>query len=103
MVLGHESSGVIVEVGSAVKTLKVGDQVACEPGIPSRYSYEYKSGDYNLCPEMAFAATPPYDGTLCRYYLLPEDFCVKLPSNVSLEEGALVEPLSVGVHAGYHC
>ncbi|KAH3687785.1 hypothetical protein WICPIJ_001232, partial [Wickerhamomyces pijperi] len=64
MVLGHESSGVIVEVGSNVKTLKVGDKVACEPGIPSRFSYEYKSGNYNLCPEMKFAATPPNDGTL---------------------------------------
>lgn len=99
MVLGHESSGVIVEVGSEVTSLKVGDRVACEPGIPSRYSYEYKSGRYNLCPHMAFAATPPYDGTLCRYYLLPEDYCVKLPDNVDLEEGALVEPLSVGIHS----
>lgn len=99
MVLGHESSGIIVEIGSKVKTLKVGDRVACEPGVPSRLSYEYKSGNYNLCPHMAFAATPPYDGTLCRYYILPEDFCVKLPDHVSLEEGSLVEPLSVGVHA----
>lgn len=98
MVLGHESAGEIVEVGDAVKTLKVGDKVAMEPGIPSRYSDEYKAGKYNLCPCMAFAATPPYDGTLCRYYLLPEDFCVKLPDNVSLEEGAMAEPLSVGVH-----
>lgn len=47
---------------------------------------------------MAFAATPPYDGTLAKYYVLPEDFCYKLPSNVSLEEGALIEPLSVAVH-----
>ena len=99
MVLGHESSGIIVEVGGNVNSLKVGDRVACEPGIPSRLSKEYKSGNYNLCPKMAFAATPPYDGTLCKYYLLPEDFCVKLPDHVSLEEGALVEPLSVGVHA----
>lgn len=99
MVLGHESSGIIVEVGDNVKTLKIGDKVACEPGVPSRLSHEYKSGNYNLCPYMAFAATPPYDGTLCRYYLLPEDFCVKLPDHVSLEEGALVEPLSVAVHA----
>ena len=99
MVLGHESSGIIVEVGDDVKTLQKGDRVACEPGVPSRLSKEYKSGVYNLCPHMAFAATPPYDGTLCRYYLLPEDFCVKLPNHVSLEEGALVEPLSVGVHA----
>lgn len=99
MVLGHESSGIIVEVGKDVKSLKIGDRVACEPGVPSRLSEEYKSGNYNLCPEMAFAATPPYDGTLCRYYQLPEDFCFKLPDHVSLEEGALVEPLSVGVHA----
>lgn len=47
---------------------------------------------------MAFAATPPYDGTLAKYYVLPEDFCYKLPEQVSLEEGALIEPLSVGVH-----
>lgn len=99
MVLGHESSGVIVEVGDDVHTLKVGDRVACEPGVPSRLSDEYKSGNYNLCPQMAFAATPPYDGTLCRYYHLPEDFCYKLPDHVSLEEGALVEPMSVAVHA----
>lgn len=98
MVLGHESAGEVVEVGSAVTSLKVGDRVAMEPGIPSRYSEEYKSGNYNLCPHMAFAATPPIDGTLARYYLLPEDFCVKLPENLSLEEGALAEPLSVGVH-----
>lgn len=98
MTLGHESAGVIVEVGKAVTSLKVGDRVCMEPGVPSRYSDEYKAGKYNLCPHMAFAATPPYNGTLCRYYLLPEDFCVKLPDNVSLEEGALIEPLSVGVH-----
>ncbi|SCV02255.1 LAMI_0G17304g1_1 [Lachancea mirantina] len=99
MVLGHESSGVVVEVGRAVTMVKVGDRVAIEPGVPSRYSDETKAGRYNLCPHMAFAATPPYDGTLVKYYLAPEDFLVKLPDHVSLEEGALVEPLSVGVHA----
>lgn len=99
MVLGHESSGVVVEVGKAVTRVQVGDRVAIEPGIPSRYSDEFKEGRYNLCPCMAFAATPPYDGTLARYYLAPEDFLVKLPDNMSFEEGALVEPLSVGVHA----
>lgn len=48
---------------------------------------------------MKFCATPPYDGNLARYYTHPADFCFKLPDNVSLEEGALLEPLSVGVHA----
>lgn len=47
---------------------------------------------------MAFASTPPYDGTLTKYYVLPEDFCYKLPEGMSLEEGALVEPTSVAVH-----
>ncbi|SCU91052.1 LANO_0D10616g1_1 [Lachancea nothofagi CBS 11611] len=99
MVLGHESSGIVVEVGEKVTRVKVGDRVAIEPGVPSRYSDATKAGRYNLCPKMAFAATPPYDGTLVKYYLAPEDFVVKLPDHVSLEEGALVEPLSVGVHA----
>lgn len=106
LVLGHESSGVVSKVGDGVKTLKVGDRVAIEPGVPSRYSDEYKSGHYNLCREMVFAATPSIDakvenppGTLTKYYKSPEDFLVKLPDHVSLELGALVEPLSVGVHA----
>lgn len=106
MVLGHESAGVVVEVGDSVKSLKVGDKVAIEPGIPSRYSDEYKSGHYNLCPHMCFAATPNSKegepnppGTLCKYYKSEEDFLFKLPDHVSLELGAMVEPLTVGVHA----
>lgn len=98
MVLGHESSGVISKVGSAVTTLKVGDHVVMEPGIPCRRCEPCKAGKYHLCLYMAFAATPPYDGTLARYYRLPEDFCYKLPSQVSLREGALIEPLGVAVH-----
>lgn len=47
---------------------------------------------------MRFAATPPYDGTLATYYCLPEECCFLLPPHVSLQEGALVEPLSVAVH-----
>ncbi|OAL39088.1 D-xylulose reductase A [Fonsecaea nubica] len=98
MVLGHESAGTVLEVGSGVKSLKKGDRVAMEPGIPCRHCVRCKEGKYNLCPDMAFAATPPYDGTLAKYYILPEDFCYKLPDNMTLEEGALMEPLAVGVH-----
>ncbi len=98
MVLGHESAGVVVETGSKVSTLKKGDRVAMEPGVPCRRCARCKEGKYNLCLEMAFAATPPYDGTLAGYYKLPEDFCYKLPDHMTLEEGALVEPLAVAVH-----
>lgn len=106
MVLGHESAGIVSAVGSAVTSVKVGDKVAIEPGVPSRLSDEYKSGHYNLCPHMCFAATPNSNpdepnppGTLCKYFKSPEDFLVKLPDHVSLELGAMVEPLTVGVHA----
>ncbi|KAK6520243.1 hypothetical protein TWF506_000521 [Arthrobotrys conoides] len=98
MVLGHESAGEIVKVGSAVTDLQPGDRVCMEPGVPCRHCPECKFGKYNLCHDMRFAATPPYDGTLAKYYVLPQDFCYKLPENVSLDEGALMEPLSVGVH-----
>ncbi|KAJ9150411.1 Xylitol dehydrogenase [Pleurostoma richardsiae] len=98
MVLGHESAGTVVEVGPAVKTLKVGDRVALEPGYPCRHCGPCLSGHYNLCPDMRFAATPPYDGTLAGFWAAPADFCYKLPDHVSLQEGALIEPLSVAVH-----
>lgn len=98
MVLGHESAGVVAKIGDGVKNLKVGDEVAMEPGIPCRFCDRCKEGRYNLCPEMAFAATPPINGTLARFYSLPEDFCYKLPEHVSLQEGALMEPLSVAIH-----
>ncbi|KAM0282399.1 hypothetical protein ACHAQH_003080 [Verticillium albo-atrum] len=98
MVLGHESAGTIVEVGSAVKTLVKGDRVALEPGYPCRRCQDCLAGNYNLCHEMVFAATPPYHGTLTGFWAAPADFCYKLPENVSLQEGALIEPLAVAVH-----
>lgn len=98
MVLGHESAGVVHAVGSAVKSLKPGDQVAMEPGIPCRRCVRCLEGRYNLCPGMAFAATPPIDGTLAKFYVIPEDFCYKLPPHVSMQEGALLEPTAVAVH-----
>jgi D-xylulose reductase len=98
MVLGHESAGTIVKIGSGVTSLKVGDRIALEPGTPCRRCDACLSGHYNLCPEMRFAASPPIDGTLTGFYTSAEDFCYKLPEHVSLQEGALLEPLAVAVH-----
>ncbi|KAE8442338.1 hypothetical protein EG329_003471 [Mollisiaceae sp. DMI_Dod_QoI] len=98
MVLGHESAGTVVEVGAAVKSVKPGDRIAIEPGTPCRHCTPCLAGHYNLCDDMRFAATPPFDGTLAGFYTAPADFCYKLPEHVSLQEGALVEPLAVGVH-----
>ncbi|XP_071762029.2 sorbitol dehydrogenase [Centroberyx gerrardi] len=99
MVLGHEAAGRVVKVGSAVKHLKAGDRVAVEPGVPREMDEFFKSGHYNLSPTIFFCATPPDDGNLCRYYKHSANFCYKLPDNVTFEEGALIEPLSVGIHA----
>ncbi|KAH9321724.1 hypothetical protein KI387_016363, partial [Taxus chinensis] len=98
MVIGHESAGIIEEVGSEVKHLVAGDQVALEPGI-SCWRCDYcREGSYNLCPDMKFFATPPVHGSLANQIVHPANLCFKLPENVSLEEGAMCEPLSVGVH-----
>ncbi|KAG5263816.1 hypothetical protein AALO_G00268950 [Alosa alosa] len=99
MVLGHEASGRVVKVGSDVTHLKPGDRVAVEPGVPREMDEFFKSGRYNLSPTIFFCATPPDDGNLCRYYKHSANFCYKLPDNVTFEEGALIEPLSVGIHA----
>ncbi|KAF8528960.1 xylitol dehydrogenase [Hysterangium stoloniferum] len=99
MVLGHESSGVIAKVGSKVKTLQVGQRVALEPGQTCRTCDACKAGSYELCPDIIFAATPPYDGTLGRFYRIPADLAYPLPDNLTLEDGAMMEPLSVAVHA----
>ncbi|KAK6383050.1 hypothetical protein LTS17_003720 [Exophiala oligosperma] len=97
IVLGHESSGTVVEVGSAVKNLRVGDRVAIEPGVPCRHCDYCRSGSYNLCPDTVFAATPPHNGTLSKYYKTAADFCYPLPDHMSLEDGALCEPVAVAV------
>ncbi|XP_069942709.1 sorbitol dehydrogenase-like isoform X2 [Cherax quadricarinatus] len=99
MVLGHEAAGVVSKCGKNVTNLKPGDRVAIEPGVPCRVCDFCKEGRYNLCADIAFCSTPPYHGNLCQYYKHAADFCFKLPDHVSLEEGALVEPLSVAVHA----
>jgi L-iditol 2-dehydrogenase len=99
MVLGHESAGVVEVVGPAVTSLRPGDRVTLEPGVPCRACSACKTGRYNLCPDVRFFATPPIDGAMARYVVHPADFCSKLPEHVSLDEGALLEPLSVGLHA----
>lgn len=98
-ILGHECAGTVTEVGADVKTLKKGDRVALEPGCTCGQCEFCKSGRYNLCPDVEFLATPPYQGCLQNYIAFPENMCFKLPDNVSTKEGALVEPLSVGIHA----
>ena len=98
-VLGHEAGGTVVEVGSGVTHLKAGDRVALEPGKTCGHCEHCKAGKYNLCEDVIFFATPPVDGVFQEYVAHEAGLCFKLPDNVSTLEGALVEPLSVGLHA----
>ncbi|MBS4208127.1 NAD(P)-dependent alcohol dehydrogenase [Bacillus sp. FJAT-50079] len=99
LILGHELSGEVIEIGEDVKNLKVGDRVAVEPGIPCGDCDYCRSGKYNLCPDVQFMATPPVDGAWTEYVTVKSEFLYKLPENVTYEQGALIEPLSVGFHA----
>lgn len=98
-VLGHEPGGTVVEVGSNVTHLKVGDKVALEPGKTCGHCEFCRQGKYNLCPDVVFFATPPVDGVFQEYVAHEAALCFKLPENVSTLEGALIEPLAVGFHA----
>ena len=98
-VLGHEPGGTVVEVGSNVTHLKVGDRVALEPGKTCGHCEFCRQGKYNLCPDVVFFATPPVDGVFQEYVAHEAALCFKLPENVSTLEGALIEPLAVGFHA----
>lgn len=98
-VLGHEPGGVVVEVGKSVKSLSVGDKVALEPGKTCGECEFCKRGEYNLCSDVIFFATPPIDGVFQEYVAHEANLCFKLPENVDTMEGALMEPLAVGFHA----
>ena len=99
MVLGHEAAGTVVEVGSAVSALKVGDRVCMEPGVPDLSSRSSKLGQYNVDPAVTFWATPPVHGVLTAHVVHPAAFTYKLPDNVSFAEGAMVEPFAIGMQA----
>ena len=99
MVLGHEASGTIIEVGREVEHLKEGDRVCMEPGIPDANSRASRLGMYNLDPAVRFWATPPVHGVLRPEVVHPASYTFRLPDTVSFAEGAMVEPLAVGMHA----
>lgn len=99
VVLGHEAAGDVVEVGPAVKSLVKGDRVAIEPGIPCRSCAYCKRGEYHLCPDVVFHGVPHNDGFFAEYAAVPADFAFKLPETLSYVDGAMLEPLAVGLQA----
>ena len=99
IVLGHEAAGKVASVGRGVRKLKTGLPVSIEPGWPCGRCDYCKTGKYNQCAHIRFLATPPDDGAFCDYLAVPEDFAHPMPEGMSFAEGAMIEPLAVGVHA----
>ena len=99
LILGHEVSGVIVDVGADVSEARVGERVALEPQRPCRRCRQCKTGQQNLCAQMLFYATPPFDGTFCDYVVAPADFAHPVPDELTDHAAALLEPFSVGLWA----
>ena len=100
VVLGHECAGVVVGVGAGVKDFSVGDRVAVEPGVPCMRCKNCLEGKYNLCPDMDFMACYPWRrAAMQRYIAHPAMMCFRLPDGMSTLEGAMMEPLCVGLQA----
>jgi len=99
LVLGHEFSATVVEVGANVRGLPEGARVAVEPGKPCMECRQCRDGHTNLCRRIVFFGTPPVDGALREYLAWPAELCVQVSENTTFDEAAMIEPLAVGVYA----
>jgi L-iditol 2-dehydrogenase len=97
-IIGHEAAGEVVEVGKKVKNVKAGDRVAIDPGISCGVCEFCITGRPNLCPDVKFLGTPPIVGAYREHIVMPARNLVKLPEGVGFEEGALSEPLAIGIY-----
>ena len=98
-IMGHELAGEVVEVGSLVRRFQAGDRVVAEPQKTCGVCLYCQSTDYYLCRQKVVLGTTTWNGAFGEYVTAPEKIVYPLPDNMSFEEGALVEPLAVGLHA----
>lgn len=105
LVLGHEVSGIVVDVGADVSDTRIGERVAIEPQRPCRRCRHCKTGRYNLCEQLTFYATPPVDGAFCDYVVAPADFAHLVPDALSDLRCSAPRALlrwPMGVREGWH-
>jgi L-iditol 2-dehydrogenase len=97
--LGHECSGTVLAIGSAVRTLRPGDRVAIDPAFPCWDCDQCRSSRFHTCRHLQFMGSPgEAPGAVAERYVAPAACCVKIPDTISLDEAMLAEPLSVGLH-----
>ena len=102
MVMGHEFSGVVTQVGEGVQKFRVGDRVAVQPVKYCGECEFCKSGNMNICANRRGLGVLDVDGAFTEYICMEEKYVYGLKDTVSDEEGALLEPLSVAYHAVRH-
>lgn len=99
VILGHEFSGEVVEVGDKVKKFKKGDRVVVEPIVACGKCPACKEGKYNICSSLGFHGLCGTGGGFAEYTVFPEEFVHKIPDNISYEKAALIEPITVALHS----
>jgi len=99
LTFGHEFSGIVTQVGEGVTDYKKGDRVVVQPIIYDGTCGACKEGLINCCSSNGFIGLSGWGGGLAEHIVVPESVLHHLPDNVSLEIGALIEPLAVGWHA----
>ena len=97
MIFGHEVCGDVVEVGSQVDTLQVGDRIAAETHIPCGECFQCQTGNQHICEQMAIVGVH-IDGMFSEYAKIPANCCWKLPKGYDPDLGAILEPIGVAVH-----
>ncbi len=98
--VGHEFAATVLEVGTEVRGLAVGDRVAVDPAVACGTCDQCRAGRENTCRELKFLACPgQLPGCLCERIVMPAACCYRLADEVTLTHGVLSEPLSVAVHA----
>ncbi|MCO6451891.1 MAG: alcohol dehydrogenase catalytic domain-containing protein [Caldilineales bacterium] len=98
IIMGHEFSTYVVELGKGVDSLTVGQLVAVEPAINCGHCEPCLTGHPNLCPNVRFCGTPQINGAMAEYIVMPAHNCFPLPDGFSPVDGAMLEPLGVAIH-----
>ena len=100
-VLGHEFSGVVIEIGKNVTTLEVGDRIAGDSHIACGDCYYCRTGLAHICENMELFGIST-DGCFAEYATIPQQTAIKLPDGLGDEQGALLEPLGVAMRSAVH-
>jgi threonine dehydrogenase-like Zn-dependent dehydrogenase len=98
VVSGHEFAGEVVAIGSNVTKYKIGDRVTVEPQYGCGECLFCRRGQYNICDNKVVLGSNKWSGSFGEYVVAPEEAVIPLPDNITYEQGALIEPLAVGLH-----